>query len=58
MSIESITGSVFRGRVAEETEFGNRQAVIPEVEGTAFVTGTHNFIIDPNDPMKQGFFLR
>lgn len=58
MTVESITGSVFRGRVAEETSFGPHKAVIPEVEGTAFITGRHTFVIDPEDPMKHGFFLR
>lgn len=58
MSIESITGSVFRGRVTEETQYGEYDAVIPEVEGTAFITGMNTFVIDPEDPMKHGFFLR
>ncbi len=58
MSIESITESVFRGRVAEKTKFGIHDAVIPEVEGNAYITGTHTFIIDPDDPMGCGFFLR
>lgn len=58
MSIESITGSVFRGRVTGKTKFGTHEAVIPEVEGTAFITGTHTFVINPDDPMKYGFFLR
>lgn len=57
MSIESITGSVFRGRVIKETKFGTYEAVIPEVEGDAFITGINTLVIDPDDPMKQGFFL-
>lgn len=58
MSIESITGSVFRGRIFDTTTFGSYDAVIPEVEGTAHITGEHTFVIDPDDPMKHGFFLR
>jgi trans-L-3-hydroxyproline dehydratase len=58
MSIESITGSVFRGKVTGTTSFGPHKAVIPEVEGRAFVTGMNTFVIDPEDPMKYGFFLR
>ncbi len=58
MSVESITGSVFKGSVIAEEDYGPYKAVIPQVEGTAFITGTHSFCIDPNDPMKQGFILR
>ena len=58
MSIESITDSVFIGSVFKTTQFGTYEAVIPQVEGTAFITGEHTFLIDPNDPMKTGFFLR
>jgi trans-L-3-hydroxyproline dehydratase len=56
--IESILGSRFIGTVAEETRFGPYPAVIPEVSGTAFITGMHRFLIDPDDPWKSGFFLR
>ena len=58
MSIESITGSVFMGSVVSEQDYGTFKAVIPEVEGTAYITGMHTFCIDPNDPMKNGFILR
>lgn len=58
MTIESITGSVFKGSVVKETSYGSYDAVIPKVEGTAYITGQHEFLIDPNDPFKDGFFLR
>jgi len=57
-SIESITGSVFRGSIVREEAYGPYTAVIPQVEGTAFITGRHTFIIDPKDPMRDGFMLR
>jgi trans-L-3-hydroxyproline dehydratase len=56
--IESIIGSRFTGRVVETTRFGPYSAVIPEVEGTAHITGCHEFLIDPTDPLKGGFILR
>lgn len=56
--IESITNSVFTGSVISEENYGPFTAVIPQVEGTAYITGMHTFIIDPNDPMKKGFILR
>lgn len=58
MTIESITGSVFQGSVISEENYGPFKAVIPQVEGTAYITGKHTFIIDPEDPMKEGFILR
>ena len=58
MSIESITNSVFIGSVVSEQDFGPFKAVIPQVEGTAHITGMQSFVIDPNDPMKNGFILR
>jgi proline racemase len=56
--IESIIGSRFTGRVVETTTFGPYSAIIPEVEGTAHLTGRHEFLIDPNDPLRNGFLLR
>lgn len=58
MTVESITGSVFKGSVVSEEDYGPFKAVIPQVEGTAYITGMQTFVIDPNDPMKEGFILR
>lgn len=58
MSIESITDSVFIGSVVSEEDYGPFKAVIPQVEGTAHITGVQTFVIDPKDPMKDGFILR
>jgi trans-L-3-hydroxyproline dehydratase len=58
MVIESIIGSRFTGRVVETTRFGNYDAVVPEVEGTAHITGRNEFLIDPEDPLRNGFLLR
>ena len=58
ITIESITGSTFKGSLVREEKFGPFKAVIPQVEGTAFVTGVNTFLIDPKDPMKNGFILR
>ena len=56
--IESILGTTFSVRVADRTRVGQYDAVIPEVEGTAHITGKHEFCIDPQDPLVRGFFLR
>jgi trans-L-3-hydroxyproline dehydratase len=55
--IESIVDTTFTGMVAEPAEFGGLQAVIPEVRGSAHITGRHEFVIDPDDPLKEGFLL-
>lgn len=56
--IESIMGSTFSGSVSAETTFGNNAAIIPTVEGSAYITGRHEFLIDPSDPLHDGFILR
>ena len=57
-TIESIVGSRFVAKVAERTSFGPYEAVIPEVEGSAHFCGKGDFLIDPEDPLGYGFFLR
>jgi trans-L-3-hydroxyproline dehydratase len=57
ITIESIIGSCFSGCVFQTTTFGPYPAIIPEVEGTAYITGRHEFLIDPNDPLRNGFLL-
>lgn len=54
----SIIDTEFRGRVVAETEVGGRRAVITEVEGSAYLTGHHRFILDDQDPLGTGFLLR
>ncbi len=58
ITIESIIGSRFSGRIVKTTTFGPHPAIIPEVEGRAYITGRHEFLIDPADPLAQGFILR
>jgi len=56
--VESILGTCFTGRVAELTRFGPHEAVIPEVTGSAHITGWNELLIDPSDPLRHGFILR
>jgi trans-L-3-hydroxyproline dehydratase len=56
--IESLIGSRFTVKVLEEARFASFSAVIPEVEGLASITGRHEFLIDPDDPLRDGFILR
>lgn len=52
---ESIIGTTFRGRLIKETKLGNLTAVVPEIISRAFITGIHQFVINPDDPLKHGF---
>ncbi len=54
----SIVGSEFTGRVVEAVTAEGRDAVITEVRGAAFKTGTSVFTLDPSDPIGTGFVLR
>ncbi|HEY3218035.1 MAG TPA: proline racemase family protein [Candidatus Limnocylindria bacterium] len=56
--VESILGTRFTGRVARETTFGPHRAVVPEVEGSAWISGRGELWFDPNDPLREGFILR
>ena len=57
--IESILGSAstFAGRVIERTNVGLYEAIVPEVSGSAFITGQHEFVIDPRDELGRGFLV-
>ena len=52
---ESITGTLFRGRAVRHTAVGDISALIAEIEGTAWITGEHTFLIDDDDPLKEGW---
>jgi trans-L-3-hydroxyproline dehydratase len=52
---ESIVGSTFRGRAVEKTRVGDYDAIVPEIEGSAWITGEHTFLIDDDDPFRGGF---
>jgi len=59
IAIESILGreSVFYGRVARTETWAGRDAVIPEVRGSAHMTGSARFVLDENDPIGRGFLV-
>ena len=52
---ESLIGTRFNGRVASRTEVGEHPAIVPEIEGSAWITGEHTFIVDEGDPLRDGF---
>ncbi len=56
--IESILGTCFGVEVVRETDVKGHPAVIPRVTGSAHVTGCAEFVLDPEDPLREGFLLR
>ncbi len=52
---ESIIGSTFNGRIEGRTRVGDRDAIIPSIEGWARVTGFNTIVIDERDPFAHGF---
>jgi proline racemase len=52
---ESLIGTRFNGRIASRTVVGEVPAIVPEIEGSAWITGEHTFIVDDDDPLKEGF---
>ncbi|MBS3768359.1 MAG: proline racemase family protein [Candidatus Cloacimonetes bacterium] len=57
LTFESIINTCFKGRVLEETKVGSYKAVIPEITGSAYVTGLNQWVIDPEDPIPEGYLL-
>jgi proline racemase len=56
--IESILGTCFGVSVVGRSRVGPFAAVVPEVSGDAYVTGTSTFFLDPGDPLGDGFIFR
>lgn len=55
---EGIVGGQFVGEIIGTTTVGQYPAIIPRISGRAFVTGLHQFVVDPTDPLAGGFLLR
>jgi len=55
---ESIIGTTFHAQVVGRAFVGGRPAVVTEVEGSAHVTGNHQFVLDPHDELGTGFLIR
>ncbi|MDT4872564.1 putative trans-3-hydroxy-L-proline dehydratase [compost metagenome] len=53
----SIIGSEFHCRIEALTEVAGRPAIIPSISGRAWITGTHQHLLDPSDPWPGGYRL-
>jgi proline racemase len=54
---ESIIGTRFVGKLKGMTDVGGIPAVIPQITGSAWITGTSEFTLDPSDVFPKGFSL-
>ncbi|RCR69823.1 4-hydroxyproline epimerase [Larkinella punicea] len=52
---ESIIGSIFTGRIEQETELAGKTAIVPSIEGWAIIHGFNHIILDEDDPYVHGF---
>ena len=52
---EGILGTLFAGRLVEETRVGPYKAVVPTIGGAAWITAFNQFVVDPQDPYPNGF---
>ena len=52
---EGILGTIFTGRLLEETSVGPYRAVVPTISGRAWITGFCNYVLEADDPFPEGF---
>ncbi len=52
---EGILGTIFTGRLVEETSVGPYRAVVPTISGRAWITGFCNYVLEDDDPFPEGF---
>jgi proline racemase len=54
---EGLLGTTFVGRIVGETTVGDLPAIVPEIRGSAHITGLHRFVVRPDDPFAEGFLF-
>lgn len=57
LTARSLIGSEFSGRIVGETAVGGVPAIVPEISGRGWITGTHQHMLDPDDPWPEGYRL-
>jgi proline racemase len=51
---EGLSGALLHGRVARRTQVGDKAAIVTDIEGSAWITGEHTFLLDDDDPCREG----
>jgi proline racemase len=54
---EGMTGSLLRSRLIRRTQVGELPSIVTEVTGSAWITGEHTFVLDDDDPFREGYDL-
>ncbi|WP_067219049.1 trans-3-hydroxy-L-proline dehydratase [Marinomonas gallaica] len=57
LEAHSIMGSTFTGTLYDVTELAGKAAIIPQISGRGWITGTHQHMLDPDDPWPDGYKL-
>ncbi len=57
MTHASALGSTFEGRIVSTTDVAGTPAIVPAVRGSAWITGTTELFVDPDDPFPEGYLL-
>ncbi len=57
MQHESLIGSLFTGTIVGEISIAGRPAILPTIEGRAWITGFHSYCLDTTDPYPEGYHL-
>ena len=52
---EGILGTIFTGRIVEETTVGPYSAIVPTITGSGWITGFAQYVVDPTDPFPNGW---
>jgi proline racemase len=53
----SLIGSRFECRIEAEATVGDHPAIVPSIAGRAWITGTAQHMLDPDDPWPRGYRL-
>lgn len=51
----SVIDTTMEAKIIEDTKVGEYDAVITEVSGTAYIAGFNQLVLDPKDPLPEGF---
>ena len=57
ITVESITGGFFKGRILEQVMMNGKGTTLTEVTGSAHITGFHQFVMDSEDRLRHGFLI-
>ena len=57
LTVRSLIGSTFSGRILGTATVGETPAIRPEISGRGWITGIHQHMLDPSDPWPEGYRL-